>query len=259
MLAVTGALTAQRRDVVFIYLAVGAFGLAASFGPPGLMGVSIYRPLYWLVPAFHGLRQISRFGVVTLFALSVLVALACAALERELPPRSATFWKLTLAAAVFLETFSAPLRYDLPGGAPLVRVPDPPAVYTWLAQQPGQFSILELPMAHYGQLYRNAPYVYWSTVHWHPLINGYSGFAPPNYASLGRVFNAFPDALSHEALELHATRYVIVHWNQWTATDPPITSGELSRCPWLQRVAQFPNVDVFEVFPSHKRLAHASP
>ena len=72
MLAVTGALTAQRRDVVFIYLAVGAFGLAASFGPPGLMGVSIYRPLYWLVPAFHGLRQISRFGVVTLFALSVL-------------------------------------------------------------------------------------------------------------------------------------------------------------------------------------------
>jgi hypothetical protein len=259
MLAVAGALTAQRRDVVVVYLAVGAFGLAASFGPPGLLGISIYRPLYWLIPAFHGLRQISRFGVVTLFALSVLVAFACAAVERELPARRATLWKLTLAAAVFLETFSAPLRYDLPGGTPLVRVPEPPPVYAWLAQQPGQFSILELPMAHYGQLYRNAPYVYWSTVHWHPLINGYSGFAPPNYASLGRVLSTFPDALSREALELHAVRYVIVHWDRWTPTDPPISSGEVERCRWLRRVAQFPNVDVFEVFPSHKRLVRADP
>jgi hypothetical protein len=257
ILAVAGAMTPRRRDIVLIYVAVGVFGLIASFGPAGLMGLSIYGPLYRLIPVFHGLRQVSRFGVLTLFALSVLVAFGCAALEPELPVRRRELYTLAIAALVFLETFSAPLRYDLPRGAPLVRVPEPPAVYAWLAQQPERFSILELPIAHYGQLWRNAPYVYWSTVHWHPLVNGYSGFAPPNYASLERVLSEFPDDLSHEALELHAVRYVIVHWDRWTTPDAAISSDALNHCRWLRRVAQFPSVDVFEVLPSRKRLAHA--
>jgi hypothetical protein len=96
-------------------------------------------------------------------------------------------------------------------------------------------------------------------VHWHSLVNGYSGFAPPNYASLGRVLKALPDALSHEALELHGVRYVVVHWDRWIPTDPPLESDDLNRCRWLRRVAQFPNVDVFEVLPSHKRLVRGYP
>jgi hypothetical protein len=258
LLAAAGLVTSHRRGVVFIYLAVGAFGLAASFGPAGLMGISIYRPLYRLIPIFHGLRQISRFGVLTLFAVSVLGAFACAALEPELPARHRELWMFAIATLVFLETFSAPLRYDFPGGTPLVRSPDPPPVYTWLAQQPGRFSIVELPMAHYGELYRNAPYVYWSTVHWHPLVNGYSGFAPPNYASFGRVFRNFPDKLSHEALDVHGTRYVIVHWDRWIPSDPWIDAARLNRCAWLRRVVQFPNVDVYEVLPGDRQLTGAN-
>jgi hypothetical protein len=196
--------------------------------------------------------------VLTLFALSVLGAFACAALESELPVRRRELWKLAIAALVFLETFSAPLRYDLRGGTPLVRVPDPPAVYTWLAQQPGPFSIVELPLAHYGELYRNAPYVYWSTVHWHPGVNGYSGFAPPNYASFWRVFRGFPDELSRETLELHATRYVIVHWDLWIPSDPSIDSVRLNYCPWLHRVGRFGNVDVYEVLPGGRPLVRAA-
>jgi len=252
ILALAGAVTRRRQATMLIYAAVGVFCLAASFGPAGLMGLSVYRLLY-LIPVFHGLRQISRFGEVMLFALSVLAAFACAALEPELPSRRRGLWQLAIAALVFLETFAAPLRYDRPGGVPLVRVPDAPPVYTWLAQQPGRFSIIELPL-HFDQMYRDAPYVYWSTLHWHPLVNGYSGFAPPNYASLKGVLQEFPDKLSHEALKQRGVKYLIIHADGWTRWDAPLDPARVKETAWLRPVARFPNVDVFEVLDGHGRL-----
>jgi hypothetical protein len=225
---------------------ITAVGVLASLGPPGLFGISLYHLMYIVGPVLRGLRQVSRFGVVALFGLSVLVSFGCATLERWFRARRRA-WQIAIAAMAFLELCPAPLREDRPGGVPLVRVPETPGEYRWLAQQSGQFSVVELPLADGPWVWRNAPYVYWSTVHWHPLLNGYSGFAPPGYASVRRILSRFPDPLSHDLLKRRRTRYVIVHWSEFTSLDPRPDPAELSQMPWLHLVAQFPAADVFEV------------
>jgi hypothetical protein len=182
----------------------------------------------------------------------VLVAFGCALLEPRLRRRP-VIWQLAIAAMAFLELCPAPLREDRPGGVPMVRVPSTPEAYRYIAAQTGQFSVLELPLFDSPWLWRNAPYVYWSTTHWHPLLNGYSGFAPPGYSSVRRIVNRFPDDLSKDLLRTRGTRYVIVHWSTFGGLERPPNPDELGRASWLRLVARFPDVDVFEVESADRR------
>ena len=165
--------------------------------------------------------------------------------------------QIAVASLVFLELLVAPLRADRPGGEALVRIPPTPPVYTWLAQQEGEFGIVECPYAHRGQFWENAPYVYWSTVHWHGLVDAYSGFAPPDYASLERILAGFPDDLSRQALLMRHVRYVVVHRDLYRPWNPPLNFDRIHRTHWLQLVAQFPNVDVFWVQPDNRLMTYA--
>ena len=60
--------------------------------------------------------------------------------------------------------------------------------------------------------------MYLSVHHWHPLLNGYSGYVPPSYRIVSGLVRALPDA---EALNLllRATglRYVLLHGDQTRA------------------------------------------
>jgi hypothetical protein len=252
VLGLSGVIMAKRRDIVSLYITIAVFGWIVSLGPQGVLGFSLYGALSAALPFFQGLRQISRIGVLTLFGLSVLAAFGCAEVERRLTRRR-NLWRCAIALLVFMEVCQAPLRFDRPGGVPLTRVPDTPVVYRWLADRAGKFSILELPLPHAGQFWRNAPYVYWSTVDWHLLVNGYSGFASRNYYTLYRTLTDFPDSRSEDALAARDVRYVIVHWAAYTADDHPINVARLHRTPWLRRVIQFDHVDVFEVVAGPNR------
>jgi hypothetical protein len=54
-------------------------------------------------------------------------------------------------------------------------------------------------------------YMYWSTHHWHQLVNGYSGFTPPDYAETMARMQGFPDEPSMERLKSLNVRYIVVH------------------------------------------------
>jgi len=251
----------RRRDprvvaVTLAYATVAAVGVLASFGPQGIAGISLYRLAYAAGPLFHGLRQVSRFAVLAIFGASVLAALGASVLE-SLRPRAGTLAVTALACVAFVELLVAPLSADRPGGEALVRVPPVPPVYEWLAQQPGTFAIVELPFAPRGQMWENGSYVYWSTVHWHGLVDGYSGFAPPSYAPLVRILNGFPDPASHEALLERHVRYVIVHRSLYKPWNPPLNFARIERTPWLHEVQQFPDVDVLAVLPDERFLTRA--
>jgi hypothetical protein len=219
-----------------------------------LAGLSLYRFLYSAVPIFHGLRQVTRFGVVTIFGVSVLAAIGATVADLRRRPRLAV--QAACVGVIFLELCGAPLRRDRPGGVDLIHVPPTPPEYVWLAHQPGTFAILELPYAYEGQLWENASYVYWSTIHWHGLVDGYSGFAPPNYASLTRILANFPDTLSREALEIRHVRYVIIHRDRYRRWNRAVNFDRLNRTAWLERAATFPNVDIFEVRAENRAMAH---
>lgn len=252
-----GGLATRRRYVVLAYAVIAVVGLAASFGPPGLGGVSLYNFLYVGVPLLHGLRQTSRFGVLVIFGVAVLAAFGAAVIEAPLRRLAAIAGPMTLAGLLFMELLVAPVRLDRPNGDVLMAVPPVPPVYAWLAAQPGTFAILELPYAQPGLLWQNASYVYWSTVHWHGVVDAYSGFAPPDYRSLTRILGGFPDDVSRMALQQRGVTYVIVHRDRYRPWNPPLDYARIERTPWLRRVAEFPAVDVFQVDDAARRFPDA--
>ncbi len=246
VLAGIGLVSARRTNVIPL-AGLALFALAASFGPPGFLGVPVYNVLYAAIPIFGGLRQISRFGVLVFFAVSAMAAVGCAAIEGRMPARRRTMWMIGIATLVFMETFTAPLRYDRPGGVPLTRLAPPPEEYDWLAARQDHRAIVELPFAPKQQPWRNAPYVFWSTRHWHPLVNAYSGFAPPSYYRIERILRRFPDDSSRKALLARHVGYVIIHWQRFRSGDFGVDVGRVHASQWLQPVAHFTHTDIFEV------------
>jgi hypothetical protein len=50
------------------------------------------------------------------------------------------------------------------------------------------------------QWFLNTPYMVNATRHWHPLLNGYSGFRPPSYTRSYEAARTFPSDESLVAL-----------------------------------------------------------
>jgi hypothetical protein len=158
---------------------------------------------------FQMIRVTSRAGVFVVLPLVMLAALALTRLR----PRPVLFGAVALLGMV--ETLVAPI--PIPPWSKLIDTrKSPPAVYRWLAEQPGRDAIVELPMLDgYGLARRPAfhesVYMVYSTLHWRPLVNGYAGIEPRAHARLRELVRAFPSRESLEALRAAGTRYVIVH------------------------------------------------
>jgi len=54
-------------------------------------------------------------------------------------------------------------------------------------------------------------FMYGSIFHWHRLVNGYSGFTPPDYLETRERMRTFPDDQSIARLRELGVRYVIIH------------------------------------------------
>jgi hypothetical protein len=54
-------------------------------------------------------------------------------------------------------------------------------------------------------------YQIWSTFHWNPLVNGYSGYYPIDYLRTLASVRTFPDDASMARMRAHHVRYIVVH------------------------------------------------
>jgi hypothetical protein len=152
-------------------------GLALGLGPRVLfyghdLGPGPYRLLFDLAPGFRGVRYPERFS---LFAVLALVPLMAAGLARV---REAHGLRLAPWAAglLFLEHLSIPL--------PLAPLPGPtqiPEVYRWLGRQDDVRVVADVPAARYRLERLDALPMYFSTAHWKPTVQGFTGYFPPTY------------------------------------------------------------------------------
>jgi hypothetical protein len=186
-----------RRAIVGMYFVVTAVAVAFSLG----FNNPVYRFLYSHVWPMQGFRAPARFAILAGCALAVLAGFGFDFLqERFSRSRMRSGLLIAVIAAIGIECGSAPMRLEeLPR-----QVPD---VYRFLRIL-DQSVIIELPILD-GDL---APvYMYWSTQHWQRLVNGYSGFSPPDYAETLARLRGFPDDRSIERLRRLNVRYIVVH------------------------------------------------
>jgi len=190
----------------------------------------------------------ARFGVLLGLVLSVLAGLGVARITRD---RSGVVTALLAGLCItgsVLEGRIRPPELSSPGERS-------PAVYGWLARQE-RGPVLEFPLSHLrGRVGPQDPtYMYYSTQHWQPLVNGYSGFVPESYLALVEGLRGFPDATTAETLRVHQVRYLLVHERSYVTGDFARDVAVLRADPTLQWVGSFPwndrtHTEVFVVRP----------
>jgi hypothetical protein len=179
-------------------LAIGVAGAALAFGAhlPG------YRVLYAAIPLLQGIRAVSRFGWLTLFALPILAGFTVAAWSRRSTPAGAAVLALILSAAVTLEALRAPMGFTAYEGIP--------KIYDRVAAM-NDIVLAELPFPPRASIQDNGPSVLFAAWHLKPLLNGYSGFTPASYATHEAVMRLFPLPDSVRSLRAIGVTHVLLH------------------------------------------------
>ena len=226
----------EQRFTAWFYSAAVVFSAVFSLGTVlWVFGhkYSIPMPywvLYYLVPGFKGMRVPPRFSVVTALGLAVLAAFGfkwiVTKVNKKKGVKASAVVSVVILVLLVVELMSISL--------PTVKVPVKgqfPAVYHWLATQEGETPTLEYPVATYdpktsqpGTMQYSETWllfepmrVYYSTLHWKKILNGFSGYVPQSYYDAVRELNGFPTKSGMAFLKKEKLRYLIVHGGQ---TDP---------------------------------------
>jgi hypothetical protein len=195
---------------------VGPFVLPAFLGLAGSVDASfgLHGTLYpWLyrLPPFRAFRVAARFRAVAGLFLALLAAIGVARLVAAIG--SVVVKRATLAAIAVAVLVDVRPALEL---RPLwTHGPD---IY---ASVPERAVVADLPMYGSG----DPVYVYLSTFHWRPLINGASGFEPTWYAPLVATSREFPDDQTLDAFTALGTQYFVLHEAYYRDTFPRVTAA----------------------------------
>jgi hypothetical protein len=224
------------RDRGFYVLGAAA-SVWVSLGPsPLALGrplelASPYLLLYDYVPAFDGLRVPARLAMLVALMLAILAGYGAHVMAKY---RGGVGALAVMCAFFLFESTHVP--FTLNGMAPVrdlatpeARVYPPrlaPAVYEAMAEQPEDSVLVELPL---GQADYDVRAVYYSTVHWRRIVNGYSGFFPAHYGLLRTALSEIPrhPDVSFEVLHTSGATHVIVHEAAYLEAEGEATSAAL--------------------------------
>ena len=216
--AVKGVSFTDRRARMAV--AFGLAGVVLSFGArvPG------YSLLYRAIPPLQAIRVVSRFGYLEIVAVAMIAGFGAASIRRSLRPAWRTGLSAGALAIAVLEPLAAPIElFDFAGISP---------IYDRLAAEPGAV-VVEIPFYRPNIAFANAKYMLYSTRHWKPLLNGYSGFLPVSYVRHFEAFNGFPDANAIMGLRTEGVTYVFVHTDEIS----PAALEQLGHTPGLRKIA----------------------
>jgi hypothetical protein len=218
-----------------MWLAIGVAGVLLSFGPalPG------YAALVQAVPLLQGIRAPVRFGFLLLAAVAMLGGFGLWWLRQRWShrPRLATSLAVLAVLLVTAEAFRAPVGYR-----PAIKVPD---VYKVLAPET-RAVVIEYPMPGPTAIFSNARYMLYSTAHWKPLVNGYSGFMPASYVTHYKTLDVYASPEVLAKLVAMGVTHIVAHGSgRILASD---------RMPALTRLAVEGDIAIYRIDPSRIAL-----
>jgi hypothetical protein len=228
VLAGLGLYAIDRKRVTLI--TVGAIGFMLSLG----LNTPFYQLLRALVLPYRGLRAPARASILVFMALAALGAYGWVRLVRGRSKSWTTVATIVMAAALLIEFRTTMDRW--------LTVPSEPAdVYRWLAAQPRSV-IAEVPFARADELHliHDGLYMFNSTWHWQPIVNGYSGFFPKSFIELAKETESFPDDQSIDYLKTREVDFIVIHGSLMTPAQFGAMTATLLARPDIEAMAQFP-------------------
>jgi hypothetical protein len=199
------SLARRPRRHVWTYLALAALAAALSLGSNG----PLYRWLNAHLWVFRGFRAPARFSILVCCALAVLAGFGFQALRQLVSARRIRRALLaTVLVVIGVESGSSPML--------LAEVhPGAPDIYKWLRTL-DRSVLIEFPMVDYDL---TPLFMYGSIFHWHQLVNGYSGYVPPDYLETRMRMRTFPDDEAIARLRELRVRYVLIHQAYYRADE----------------------------------------
>lgn len=171
---------------------VGSLGLHTPF----------HTFLFENLSLFRGIRVPARWAMIAHVGIAMMAAAGCAALLEHRSRRSRGIAATAIVAVLLIELHAAPIAYQL---SPR----QTPAVYHWLADV-RPHAILELPIEEENSEYT---YMLYSTVHHIPMVNGVSGFMPPQFDRIAREFrNETPSPALLPELRAAGVDTIVIHF-----------------------------------------------
>jgi hypothetical protein len=246
------------RSAAGIFSTIVVFAVVMSFGPDirakgrPVARTNIYALFMDRAPGFDGVRVPARYAMIVTLGLAALAALGIATIDDRHRGRAS----LAAAGLILIEAIAVPIpinqnstQYSQADLAPLppsiaigAATPD---VYRFATQLPASAVLLELPL---GEPAFDVRYMFYSTVHWRRLVNGYSGGAPEDY---GLLTESLKDALTRperawKMIVSSAATHVIVHEASYTNDAGARLSDWLGKSG-AHQIAAFGSDRVFEV------------
>jgi hypothetical protein len=218
-----------RRPRARMLVAVALAGLVLSFGP----ATPAYRLAQLVFPPMKALRDPSRFGILVILGVGLLAAMGLAAVLRRAPARLGPGLAVVVLALAHAEVFCAPFDF--------ARQDAPSPVYDRLRLDARAVAVAEFPFYAGEADYLNAAYVLASTAHWTPLVNGYSGMAPPAYEARARVLHHFPTAPAIDELHRLGVSHVVVHLDRYGPKRQRSTTAYLDARPDFELLTTAPD------------------
>jgi hypothetical protein len=201
-----------------------AVSVDASLGLHG----TIYTWLYDFLPPFRGFRAPARFRAIAGLYLAVLIGFAIGALGRRI--QSVRSKDAMFSVLGILLLFEAHPRLEL---QPLWN--HAPGIYQHIPDRHAVVADLPIPWDQ-DPFWHDSVYMYFSTFHWHPIINGTSGFGPSWYDRLGALSRDFPSDDTLDAYRQLGTEYIVLHEGYYRTTFSRIVAATEAQ-PRLQFVA----------------------
>jgi hypothetical protein len=227
LLAIVALLLRPPGRVAIVYCVALTVAFELSLGLNGYA----YRFLHDHVPIFAGLRAPARLAYLALTFLAVLAAEGYRTVSDAVTPAIRRLLAVLVPCMLLAEYFVAPLQLAAYDNAP-------PPLYELLARLP-RGVVAEFPVASPDTLPGpDARYIYMSTFHWKPIVNGYSGYYPTWYVLRLEAFQGFPDARSLEVLRRMDVTYIVVHLPPDSPAERSSVETDLQSHPELELLAK---------------------
>jgi hypothetical protein len=192
----------RERRTLAIALIWIALGILGSFGAHAFF----HHFLFDYVPGFRAIRAPARWAAIAYVGMSMLIAMT--ARQR--------WFGAALAAGFIATLWQAPIRWHL-------AVPDAPPAYRWLGDAEFRGGVLELPIEEGIFEYE---YLLRATEHHRPIVNGVSGFRPPELQRISSLVN--DDRLVDELRRIDCG-LIVVHGDHVSAATRDWLKRELDR------------------------------
>jgi hypothetical protein len=121
-----------------------------------------------------------------------------------------------------------------------------PPAYDALAQEPHAVVVV-MPFPTPAQWFLNSSYMVYSTRHWHPMLNGYSGFRPSSYAASYDATRGFPSDASLIGLHERGVTHIVVHHRRFIDEFGRERIDAIARQPSLQQLSSDDDTSVYRL------------